>query len=125
MTQRIEVTAAMLAKLPRWAQEHIEMLTRLKERSDNALQRLEEERVTFSVRDDPPTRLSWEVLMEGAHPLHSQSSVRFYMGDPPNRHNSITFRWREGDQCIDVNASGTLRIQPQASNSVYLTIKER
>ena len=124
MRIKVEPTEDMIKKLPRWAQEHIKTLTREKENCERQIQRLETERITVSSDVKPLTRICWEYLMEGNHPLDSRVNVRFYVGNSLNPSEYVTVRWRSEDSVVDVNSSNTLIIEPRASNSIYLRTRE-
>jgi hypothetical protein len=120
ITERIQ-------RLPAWAREHIEDLLRERKAAERRTQQLEEERsIQVSAnnrKDNDGPRVTWEYLMEGEHALPKYANVRFHIDR--ERGMYITLRWNERDQMIDVNGSYPLVINPVASNSVYITTKER
>ncbi len=121
------ITQEMIEKLPMWAKHHMKQLARERDSANNHVQRLEDERqTTHGGGGEVKTRVSWEYMMEGAHPLPDQVHIRFHVGKGDiHPHQWITIRWREDDRVLDVSGSNGLIIYPRSANLVYITTEER
>jgi hypothetical protein len=109
-----------IAKLPKWAQEHITSLTTSKERADLALQR----RLDELSGEEKSNVILLSTNREKDIPLPNHSIIRFVIGDDKGNKSNVDCHVNKKELRVYITTQGAMLIKPQANNSAYITTEE-
>lgn len=113
-----------ISKLPKWAQEHITSLdmeiTRLTTHNKDLFGIALESSSNKSSED---SRMVYKPF-HNEIPLDSREGVRIWTGEDKKEYRYADIRLERGSNRIIVMASNNLRINPGASNTIYIEVEE-
>lgn len=108
-------TPEQIAKLPKWAKDHIQVLTNELELAASQLAK---------ISDAASTGIHWKNGLGVNNPIPSGSQVVFKIPNEQNHRNAIRCKLvtEIGVTYLNINADDSIRIIPRVSNSIHIKL---